>query len=133
MDSQANSNPASSHRMQEFIGKALRIGVFSACIVGIIGGICYLWMHGMEKIPDYRSFHGEGASYTTARGIWEGIIHFRAKEWIQLGVVLLIFTPIFRVLLSILLFFKEKDWLYVVISTIVLGIILGNMLEGSLG
>jgi uncharacterized membrane protein len=119
--------------MQDVIGHALRIGVVTACIVAIAGGIYYLIAHGLEPIPDYREFHSESASFTTARGIWEGVIHFHAKEWMQLGVVLLIFTPVMRVFLSLILFFKVKDWLYVGITALVLAIILGNMLEGSLG
>lgn len=129
-----SDSPASrSHKMQNLIGHALRIGVVTACIVAIAGGIYYLAAHGFEPIPDYREFHSESASFTTARGIWHGVTHLQAKEWMQLGVVLLIFTPVVRVALSLVLFLRERDWLYVAITAIVLGVILGNMLEGSLG
>ncbi len=116
--------------LQLFIGTLLRWGVSIACTVGLIGGIYYLIAHGGDVMPDYSSFHSEAASYTTWEGIWHGVLNFQAKEWIQFGVVLLIFTPIFRVAFSLFTFAWERDWMYVLITAVVLGIILGNMWEG---
>lgn len=116
--------------MRKAIGNALRIGVTAACTIAIISGIYYLIMHGSEPIPDYTKFSGEPASYTTLTGILNGVIHLAAKDWIQLGVVVLMLTPIIRVVLSIIDFARQRDWLYVVITAIVLLVIIGNSLEG---
>lgn len=116
--------------MRKAIGNALRIGVTAACTIAIISGIYYLIIHGSEPMPDYTKFSGEPASYTTLTGILNGVIHLAAKDWIQLGVVVLMLTPIIRVVLSIIDFARQRDWLYVVITAIVLLVIIGNSLEG---
>lgn len=117
--------------LQSFIGQTLRWGVSLACAVAMLGGILYLISSGSTPMPDYTSFQQEPDSYTTLRGIWEGVCQFRAKELIQLGVVLLILTPIFRVILSLVGFWMEHDWLYVAIAAVVLLVIFSNMMEGA--
>lgn len=116
--------------MRQAIGNALRIGVTAACTIAIISGIYYLIRHGGEPMPDYTTFTGEPASYTTLSGIIEGVFQLAAKDWIQLGVLVLMLTPIIRVVLSIVDFARQRDWLYVVITAIVLIVIIANSLEG---
>ncbi|WP_316747611.1 DUF1634 domain-containing protein [Pedobacter gandavensis] len=115
--------------MQQLIGQVLRIGVLSSGIVAIIGGIWYLFQSG-SGIPDYTVFNGEPAGYTSLPGIIKGLKAGSAKEIIQLGVVILIATPILRIVFSLFSFILEKDKLYVVISSIVLLIILFSMFAG---
>lgn len=121
--------------IQLLIARTLRIGVSLACIVAFIGGMIYLVRHGSEPfdISLYQSFsyddpHPE--SYTTLHGILAGFFSMTAVGWIQTGVLILILTPILRVVLSLVDFLKERDWLYAAISAIVLAIIISNSLEG---
>lgn len=116
--------------IETFIGKFLRLGVIVSSAVALLGGLIYLYRHGMEMMPDYGTFHGEAASYTSLPGIIEGLGSGSAKEIIQLGVVILIATPILRILLSLISFILEKDRLYVGITLIVLCIILTSMFGG---
>ena len=122
--------------MQQLIGNTLRIGVTLACIIAFIGGIIYLTSHGSEafNIETYRNFeygHAEAhAEYTTLTGIWQGLTSGTAFGWIQTGVIILLLTPIMRVLLSLLDFIKQHDWLYAVITAVVLGVIISNSLGG---
>ena len=53
-----------------------------------------------------------------------------ATEWMQLGVVVLMLTPIMRVVLSLVDFSIQRDWLYVGITAIVLIVIIVNSLVG---
>lgn len=115
--------------MQQLIGNTLRIGVIAACIVAAIGGAAYLIHHGGEPMPDYTKFHGEPAAYTSLGGIWDGVKHLHAREWMQMGAIFLILTPIARILLSLFDFARERDWLYVVITSIVFLVILFNSLS----
>ncbi|WP_316841997.1 DUF1634 domain-containing protein [Pedobacter gandavensis] len=115
--------------MQQLIGQVLRYGVLSSGIVAIIGGIWYLFQNG-SGIPHYTEFNGEPAGYTSLTGIIEGLKTGSAKEIIQLGVVILIATPILRIVFSLCSFILEKDRLYVVITLIVLTIILFSMFGG---
>lgn len=123
------------HDIQLLIARTLRIGVSIACLVAFAGGIIYLAQHGSDPMPDYTTFHyGEApADYTTLSGIIEGLCNFTAHGWIQFGVLLLLLTPITRVLLSLVDFVQEKDWLYAAITAIVLGVIVVNSLGGNAG
>ena len=116
--------------MREAIGNALRIGVTAACTIAVVSGVYYLVCHGSEPMPDYSRWTGEPASYTTLTGILKGVFALAAKDWIQLGVLVLMLTPIIRVVLSIVDFARQRDWLYVAITAIVLLVIIGNSLEG---
>lgn len=123
------------HDMQGLISRALRIGVTLACCIAAIGGIYYLWRHGGEPMPDYTQFvpnsaRTEAADYTSLGGIVRGVMALQATEWIQLGVVVLILTPVVRVLLSLVEFSLERDWIYVGITAVVFLVILMNSLEG---
>lgn len=116
--------------IQQFIGNLLRVGVLLASAVALIGGVLYLSMHGMESRPDYHQFHNEPASYTHFMGIINGVFSGNAGAIMQLGVVILILTPIMRVVCSLFSFAIEKDKMYVVITLIVLCIILFSMFCG---
>lgn len=116
--------------IEVFIGKFLRLGVIVSCAVAIVGGVLYLMKHGTQLMPDYGTFHGEETSYTSLTGIIKGLSSGSAREIIQLGVCILIATPILRIVLSLISFILEKDKLYVFITLIVLCIILTSMFGG---
>ena len=82
-------------------------------------------------MPDYTVFHSEPSSLTTIKGIFAGLLQFQAKNWIQVGVLVLMLTPIIRILLSLIDFARERDWLYVSITAIVFLVILSNSLTGA--
>ncbi len=117
-------------KMQLFIGHFLRIGALSACFTALAGGIIYLCKHGNERIPDFGNFQGEPAAFTTFSGILKGLSEGISTEIIQFGIMILIATPILRVLLSLVSFTLEKDKLYTFISFIVLAVILLSMFTG---
>jgi uncharacterized membrane protein len=119
-------------KMQQLIGSTLRIGVMTACCIAILSGSYYLIRHGGQPVPNYRTFHGEPTSLTTLPGIFMGLLHFQARNWIQLGVLVLMLTPITRIILSLIDFAHQKDWLYVTITAIVFLVILSNSLSGIL-
>ena len=120
--------------IQQLIGNTLRWGVSTACLIALIGGGIYLYLHGSEPVPDYTHFDYHEAfrqtQYTTLSGIFGGLTSLNAQSWIRFGVVVLILTPILRVLLSLVDFLAEHDWLYALITSIVLGIIISNSIGG---
>jgi Predicted membrane protein len=116
--------------LQRIIGTLLRIGVVTASIIALIGGVIYLFVHGMETMPDYGRFHNEAPIYTHLSGIISGVFSLDARSIMQLGVVVLIMTPIMRVFCSLFSFGLERDRMYVVITFIVLSIILFSMFSG---
>lgn len=122
--------------MELFIGKLLRYGVMLACGITLFGGIVYLFQnHGgsMEHYrptPDGQPFPGVEYYLRELSTIIPRILDFDGAAIIQLGVCVLIATPVFRVAFSVIGFLIEKDYMYVVITLIVLAIIMANMLLG---
>jgi uncharacterized membrane protein len=115
--------------VEQMIGQVLRYGVLLSGSVAIIGGIWYLYQQG-SGIPHYTKFNGEPAGYTSFSGIYRGLLTGSATEIIQLGVVILIATPIIRIMFSLVSFILERDKLYIIITAIVLSIILFSMFGG---
>ncbi|NCD71338.1 DUF1634 domain-containing protein [Mucilaginibacter agri] len=118
--------------IQSIIGWVLRLGVLVSMAVVAIGGVIYLYRHGSEHI-DYHEFKGVPEFVHTLSGIFHGIITGRGRAIIQAGIILLIATPIIRIIFSAIGFIIEKDYLYVGITLLVLLIIVIGMLSGHAG
>jgi uncharacterized membrane protein len=104
----------------------LRTGVMLAAAIVLTGGILYLAQnHGPR--PDYSHFHAEPQQLTHFSGILRGVATFNAESIIMLGLLVLIATPVARVIMCIVGFLFERDHLYIVISTIVLAILLYSL------
>ena len=117
--------------MQVIIGWVLRLGVIISMAIVFLGGMVYLYRHG-HSIPDYTVFKGV-PDFVHPSGIINGIMAFRGRAIIQAGIILLIATPVLRVLFSAIGFIIEKDRLYTVISLTVLLIIFISILSGHAG
>jgi uncharacterized membrane protein len=109
--------------MDRMMGRLLQTGVLLAGAVVLLGGILYLFRHGGE-IPDYRHFHGVPLALNTGSGVLRGLLDFRVGAVIQLGILLMIATPVMRVAFAIAAFAIERDWLYTLIGAIVLGLLM---------
>ena len=111
--------------MEKVIGYLLRYGVITASLVVLAGGIVYLFRHG-HQLPAYREFHGEPDKMRNLRLMWEAVMRGEGRPLIQLGLLILIATPIARIAFSIFGYLLEKDYLYTVLTVIVLLAILLN-------
>jgi len=101
------------------IGVLLRVGVLLAASVVAVGAAIHLSAFGMG-IPHYASFQGEPSGLRTIPGVIAGAVKLDGRSVMQLGLLLLIATPIARVLFSLIAFLHEKDWLYSFFTFIVL-------------
>ena len=117
--------------MQVIIGWILRAGVIISMAVVFIGGTIYVYRHG-HSIPDYHVFRGVPYFIHDTPGIIQGVLNIRGQAIIQLGILLLIATPIIRVAFSAVGFIIEKDHLYTGITLLVLLIIVSSMLSGHI-
>jgi uncharacterized membrane protein len=118
--------------MQLLLGQVLRAGTVISISVVFIGGLFYLYRHG-HAIADYRVFKGIPDFVQHPSGILYGILNLKGQAIIQFGIVLLIATPILRVVFSAVGFILEKDYMYVGISLLVLFIIFMSMWSGHAG
>lgn len=61
---------------------------------------------------------------------WNSLCKGEGMAIIQLGILLLIFTPLMRIVFALIGYLKEKDYVYVVISSIVLAIMAVSFFAG---
>ena len=123
------SSKWNDHKMESAMGHMLRIGVMLAAAVVFVGGVLYLLQtHGPR--PDYTAFHGVAAQLRSPKGIWRGAIAGDSHSIIQLGLLLLIATPIARVVFAAGGFAAERDKLYVGVSLFVFAVLMYSILHG---
>jgi uncharacterized membrane protein len=113
-------------RAEEIIGILLRTGVTIAAFIVLGGAIPYLLKHGAAT-PHYHTFRGEPNNLRHVAGIVKGSIALDPAAIIQLGLLLLIATPVARVAFSVFAFAEERDWMYVVITLIVLALLVYSL------
>jgi uncharacterized membrane protein len=117
-------------RMDEIMGRLLRTGVILAAAFVLAGGVVFLVRHP-EPVTNYRVFQGEPEELRTVPGIFHEALAFRGRGLIQLGLLLLIATPIARVAFSVVAFLYQRDWTYVVVTLIVLGLLVYSLFGGG--
>jgi uncharacterized membrane protein len=117
-------------RIEVIIGALLRTGVILAAAVVLFGAAVYLARHGSE-VPNYTVFHGEPENLKNVSAIVRGALGMSGSALIQLGLLLLIATPVARVLFSAIAFAMEHDYLYVFVTLVVLGILLYSLFGAS--
>jgi uncharacterized membrane protein len=119
----------SDHAIEQVIGRLLQIGVLISALVVVVGGVALLIRHG--AVPaDFRTFRGEPSELSTLGGIVRGARRLDSAAIIQLGLVLLIATPVMRVALTLVAFWMQRDRLYVYITAFVLTLLVYSLLWG---
>ncbi len=110
------------------MGRLLQVGVLLASTVVFIGGLFYLKAHaGTTK--DYRTFTGEPGSLRHPVELLRLLMTGDPAAIVQLGVLLLIATPIARVVFAAIGFAVERDRLYVAISLAVLVVLIFGLIH----
>ena len=117
-------------KLEVAIGRTLQIGVLLAAAVVLLGGILYLRQETGPR-PDYSHFTGVAERFRSPAEIVSYAFRGRARDIIQLGLLLLIATPVARVVFAAAGFLLEKDYLYVGVSLIVLAILLYSLLHAA--
>jgi uncharacterized membrane protein len=121
----------SDKKVELFIGMFLRVGVITAACVVVIGGILYLPRMG-GQVPHFNVWNGQPAALRTIGGVVAAAVSLRGDAVIQLGILLLIAVPILRVAISLVAFLLQRDWLYCVVTLLVLSILLFSLLGGRI-
>jgi len=117
---------SADHKTEMIIGSLLKAGVVTAASVVFIGGVIYIFRHGLEP-ADYAVFNREPQELCNVRGIIGSAFSGHGRGFIQLGLLLLIATPVARVALSIFAFARQRDRLYVFITLFVFCILLYSL------
>ena len=123
--------------LNDVIALILRAGVYISGTILVVGLVAFLIqspdshssitevMRGSKIKPDIPS---------TFAAVANGLRHGDALSIIQLGALVLLATPVVRVAVSIFLFLAEADWLYTILTAVVLALLLISIfLLGALG
>jgi uncharacterized membrane protein len=117
-------------KVEVAISVLLRSGVLLAAAIVFAGGILYLAHHGGGTPTAYHVFHGEPQELRHLDLVIRAAFSGRADGIIQLGLLLLILTPVARVAFSVVAFGIERDVMYVMVTLIVLAVLLYSLLGG---
>lgn len=107
------------------ISKFLRVGVLISASFVLVGLTMFLF-------TGYSGYSGENFP-TSISAVLHGLISLKPYGIISFGLILLILTPVFRVAVSIIVFMKSKDYLYVKITSLVLFILVLSFCLGKVG
>ncbi|HEY9832739.1 MAG TPA: DUF1634 domain-containing protein [Stenomitos sp.] len=137
VDREINLTPASSdgvqcstktdHHLEQFISNLLKYGVLLASAIVFVGGILYLIRHGTEP-ADYRFFQGTSAEFCSPQGVLKAVFSGSPGGLIQLGLLILIATPIARVVFSFFTFLRQRDFAYIIVTLCVLMALIYSMI-----
>jgi uncharacterized membrane protein len=116
----------SEQQLEYLLSNLMKYGVLIASAVVLLGGILYLIHHGAEP-AEYHFFQGEPSEFRSPAGVVKAVLSgsdayggLRLRGIIQLGLLLLIATPILRVFISLLVFLLQREFIYVIVTLLVM-------------
>ncbi|MBG1241177.1 DUF1634 domain-containing protein [Nostoc sp. NZL] len=128
---------SSDQQLKYLLSNFLKYGVLIASSVVLLGGILYLIHHGAEP-AGYHFFQGEPSEFSSPVGVVKAVLSgsdayggLRLRGIIQLGLLLLIATPIVRVFISLLAFLLQREYIYVIVTLLVLSSLIYSLVGAS--
>jgi uncharacterized membrane protein len=112
-------------------GNLLRAGVLMSAVILLMAGSLYLYRHGRETTPDRRTFQKMEDRHSRPAAIFDAVRRGEARPMILVGLMVLIATPLTRVLFTVLAFAWRRDLVYVLIPLIVLVVLLVGIWTGQ--
>ena len=113
----------SDYDVEQVVGRLLQAGVVLASIVVVLGATLLLVRHGAEPSA-FSVFRGDSSTLRSVSATLRGAVHGDPQAIVQLGLVLLIATPVARVALTLAAFVAQRDRLYVAMTALVLALLL---------
>lgn len=129
-----NENPSNikkDEKLQALVGSILRIGVLTSICLALMGFTSLFISEGIgyRSSTQYKEFDPKPFSWSS---FIEGFTYLHYSSFLLLGIIVLILTPIMRVVFAIIGFKLQGDKLYVKIGSIVLCIIAASIIYGSI-
>lgn len=117
-------------KIEDVVGNLLRVGVSISALVVFCGAIVYLVRHG-HSTANYQIFQGEPSDLRSLHGIVRGALGLHGRAIIQMGLLILIATPVARVAFSIVGFAAERDRMYAAFTVLVLMILVFSLIGSA--
>jgi uncharacterized membrane protein len=119
LSNQKLTKSASEKQLEYLLSNLLMYGVLIASSIVLFGGILYLIHHGSEP-AEYQIFIGTPSEFHSPIGVVNAVFAGSRRGIIQLGLLILIAIPILRVIISFCTFLLQRNFVYVVITSLVL-------------
>ncbi|RQO31980.1 hypothetical protein DBR32_04045 [Taibaiella sp. KBW10] len=119
----------SKRDVQLLVGNTLRIGVWVSMGITLIGIILFLFQNSTKNF-DTGMLVAAPLKFSFSELV-QGILHGEALSIIQLGVLVLLITPILRIVFALYGYWLEGNRLYIIISLVVLCIIASSLFIGA--
>ena len=119
LSNQKLTKSASEKQLEYLLSNLLMYGVLIASSIVLFGGILYLIHHGSEP-AEYQIFIGTPSEFHSPIGVVNAVFAGSRRGIIQLGLLILIAIPILRVIISFCTFLLQRNFIYVVITSLVL-------------
>ncbi len=106
----------------------LRLSI-ALCLISILAGLALFLIHGGTLQPANPS----GSLFD----ILDGVVHrseaLHAGAFLVTGLLVLLLTPVARLLAGIYISARARDWVYVLIGLVVMGLVIAGLLMGQAG
>ncbi|MCX6354331.1 MAG: DUF1634 domain-containing protein [Candidatus Aureabacteria bacterium] len=121
--------------LEELISVVLRISVITALIVIVAGVVVSFvrhpdWIGSGNALPALKT-GAEGRIHSLSQ-VGTGLRDYRGRSIIMGGLLFLIMVPVIRVAVSAIIFFRQRDWIYTILtSAVLLGLIISFLLGAT--
>jgi uncharacterized membrane protein len=122
----------SDERVEQVVGNLLRLGVVVSALVVAGGGAVYLYHEGGRPAREHHGFRSKPQELKGPLFIVRAAAHGESDAIIACGLLLLIATPILRVVFSVIAFAGQRDRTYVAVTLVVLGVLVYSLFSGHL-
>ncbi len=133
MNTPAPDHDQATEKMELALGQLLRIGV-GLSIALITLGLLVSFIRHPNFVYDQGALHTlvtkDAVFPSTIPQIYHGLATMPGRAIICLGLLVLLATPILRVAVSAMVFFKRKDWPFAFLTTAVLLVLIISILSG---
>jgi uncharacterized membrane protein len=126
---QLESRPT-DEQVEQSLGSLLRWGVIASAVVVLAGGVLFLARHGLEQPEVRRVFEGEPSELRHPFSMVRDALEGHSRGVIQVGLLMLIATPVARVVFSVSAFARQRDYVYVILTLVVLAVLLYSLFVG---
>lgn len=123
-------------QVELLISNLLRAGVIASLSVIAVGTLMTFIQH-----PAYVSSRAElqplteiGAAFPhSVRDVFEGVLELQGRAVVTAGLLVLIATPVLRVMVSIFAFIYQRDRIFTLITAVVFGLLMLSFVLGRVG
>jgi uncharacterized membrane protein len=122
-------------RVERIVSALLRGGVLASLALVVLGTIVSFahgpsWGRAMEDLRQVRAVDAPRAPASVG-AVWDGLRQGHGRAIVTLGLVLLIATPVLRVVVSMITFAALRDWAFVALTGAVLALLAVSFVLGA--